>query len=175
MRFVFPNEAYEHKAIDFIQEFHDHASAINGTGGLDRFLEESTYQKWLLKVQADCDIANITESRVPTYTYFYIREEDDRIIGMINIRLALNDFLRREGGHIGYCVRPSERRKGYATRMVQEAIHFIKPLGLTKLFITCDKENLASAGVIRKCGGVLEEEFFSATFHEVLQRYQISI
>lgn len=175
MRFVFPSIAFEQKAIEFIQEFHYHSSAINGTGSLDRFLKNATYQDWLLKVQADRDIANIPENKVPSYTYFYIREEDSRIIGMINIRLALNDILRKESGHIGYSVRPSERRKGYATRMVQEAIHFLKPLGLTKLILTCDKENLASAGVIKKCGGILEEEFFSEAFNEVIQRYQICI
>lgn len=175
MKFVFPCEAYEQKAIEFIQEFHDHSSAINGTGGLDGYLEKSTYQEWLLKVQADADIANIPENRVPAYTYFYVREEDDRIIGMINIRLVLNDFLRKEGGHIGYCIRPSERRKGYAARMLRETIRFIKPLGLPSLILACSQENPTSAGVIRKCGGVLEEEFYSEFFNEVIQRYRIDL
>ena len=173
MKFVFPNKEYEQKAVEFIQEFHEYHSPINGTGGLDRFLENATYQDWLLKIEADRDIANILENRVPAYTYFYIREDDDRIIGMINIRLALNDFLRKEGGHIGYCIRPTERRKGYGSRMLMEALMFLKPIGLTNIILTCGKENIASACVIKNCGGILEDEFYSNTFNEVIQRYRI--
>jgi len=175
MKFVFPNKDYEQKAIEYIQEFRHYHSPINGTGGLDRFLENATYQDWLLKIEADRDIANIPVDRVPAYTYFYVREDDDRIIGMINIRLALNDFLRKEGGHIGYSIRPTERRKGYGTRMLREALVFLKPIGLTNIIITCGKENLASAGVIKNCGGVLEAEFYSDVFNEVIQRYRICI
>lgn len=92
---------------------------------------------------------------------------------MINIRLALNDFLRREGGHIGYCIRPSERRKGYATQMLREAIKFCRIIGLNDLILACGKSNSASAGVIKNCGGILESEFYSETFKEVIQRYHI--
>lgn len=173
MKFVFPNIDYEHKAIEYIQEFYDNSSAINGTGGLDRYLEKATYKDWLLKVEADRDIANIPIDRVPAYTYFYVRKDDSKIIGMINIRLALNDFLRKEGGHIGYCIRPTERRKGYGTRMLSEAMKFIGPIGLSRIILTCDKENLASAGVIKKCGGILDDEFYSDVFNAVVQRYQI--
>ncbi len=173
MKFVFPNKEYEQKAIEYIQEFHDYSSPINGTGALDSFVENATYQDWLLKLDTDRDIANPPENRVPAYTYFYVREGDDKIIGMINIRLALNDFLRKEGGHIGYSIRPTERRKGYGTRMLKEALEFLKPIGLTNVLITCDKDNLASAGIIKNCGGVLEEEFYSMTFNSVMQRYWI--
>lgn len=175
MKFVFPDKDYEQKAIEFIQEFREHNSSINGTGGLDRFLENATYSDWLLKLEEDRDFAKIHENRVPSYTYFYVREDDDKIIGMINIRLELNDFLRKEGGHIGYCIRPTERKKGYATRMLGEALEFLKLMGLTDVIITCGKENPASAGVIKNCGGVLEEEFYSDFFKEVIQRYRIRL
>jgi predicted acetyltransferase len=85
-------------------------------------------------------LANIPENRVPAYTYFYVREDDNKIIGMINIRLALNDFLRNEGGHIGYCVRPTERNKGYATKMLKEALQFLKPIGLFTVILTWEKK-----------------------------------
>jgi len=175
MKFVLPNPAYEQKAIAFIQEFHDHASHINGSGGLDEFLEDRTYADWLEKVAADLDIANIPPGRVPAYTYFYVREEDDRIVGMINIRLALNNFLRTEGGHIGYCVRPSERGKGYGTSMLRETLALCATIGLCDVIVSCDKENLASASIIQNCGGVLDAEFFSETFQEVIQRYRITV
>lgn len=173
MKFAFPTQDHEQKAIEYIQEFHDNLSAINGTGSLDGFLEKATYDAWLLKVQGDRDIANVPEGRVPALTYFYVREDDDKIIGMINIRLYLNDFLQKEGGHIGYSIRPTERRKGYGTRMLGEALTFLRPIGLTEITLTCDKENSASAGVIVNCGGVLEDEFYSDKYNQVIQRYRI--
>ena len=143
MKFVFPNEDYKDKAMNFISEFYAHDSKINGSGGLDRYLKESTYEKWLVKVTADIDIANIDKGRVPAFTYFYVRESDNKIVGMINIRLALNDFLKNEGGHIGYCIRPTERKKHYATNMLNEVLIFCETIGLNNLIITCDKSNIA--------------------------------
>lgn len=173
MRFVFPRIEYKDRAIEYINEFYEYGSEINGSGSLDSFLKESTYEKWLEKVLGYVDIANLPEPYVPDLTYFYVREADERIIGMINIRLALNDFLRKEGGHIGYSVRPTERRKGYATDMLAEGLRVLERIGIHEVLVSCDKENPASAGVIRKCGGSLKEEFYSQAFGETLQMYVI--
>ena len=173
MRLVFPTFEYKDKAIQFINEFYEYDSEINGSGGLDRYLKESTYEEWLKKVLADIDIANVLQSRVPALTYFYIREEDDKILGMINMRLALNEFLKREGGHIGYCIRPTERRKHYATDMLNDALRVYDTLGIKEIILTCDKSNIASAGVIKNCNGELVAEFYSDTFKEEIQKYVI--
>ena len=175
MRFVFPCKEYEIKAIEFIQEFHDHQSEINGTGGLDGHLVEGSYSGWLDKVMKDLDIANIPEGRVPSYTYFYVRPHDDKVIGMINIRLALNDFLRNEGGHIGYSIRPMERGKGYGTSMLREALSFCRIIGLCDIIVTCDKDNITSSTVVKNCGGVLVHEFYSDVYKTDVQRYTISL
>ena len=174
MRMVFPNLSYKDKAIEYIKEFYEYGSEINGSGSLDRFLKESTYEAWLNKILSDMDIANIPESRVPGLTYFYVREEDERIIGMINIRLALNDFLRAEGGHIGYSIRPTERRKHYATEMLAAALKVCDVIGIKEVLVSCDKNNPASAGVIRNCGGILKHESYSETFDEILQMHVIN-
>ena len=92
---------------------------------------------------------------------------------MINIRLALNDFLRKEGGHIGYCIRPTERGKHYATDMLNGALKVCDTLGINEVIITCDKSNSASANVIKNCNGELVEEFYSDTFNEDIQKYII--
>ena len=136
-------------------------------------MKEFTYEEWLEKVLADIDIANIVQSRVPALTYFYIREEDDKILGMINIRLAGNEFIKREGGHIGYCIRPTERRKHYATDMLNDALKVFDTLGIKEIILTCDKSNIASAGVIKNCNGELVEEFYSDTYKKELQKYII--
>lgn len=173
LKLVFPDITFKEKAIGYIKEFHDHGSEINGTGSLDSFLEESTYEAWLAKILGEIDIANIPDPKVPSLTYFYVREDDDRIVGMINIRLALNDFLRKEGGHIGYSIRPTERRKHYATQMLNEGLKVCDKIGIKEVLIVCDKSNTASAGVIKKCGGVLKEETCSENGHEMLQMYVI--
>ena len=172
-KLVLPTMAYKEKAIEFIDEFKEHNSEINGSGALEGYLEDSTYEEWLKKVLADIDIANVQKPRVPALTYFYVREEDDRIVGMINLRLALNDFLRTEGGHIGYCIRPTERRKHYATDMLAKALEIYDTMSIKEVFLGCDKDNEASAGVIRNCGGELIEELYSETFQAEIQRYVI--
>ena len=173
MKFVLPCKEYEEKAIEFINEFYEYSSEINETGALDIFLKDNTYSEWLVKVTKDLDVANIPEGRVPTYTYFYVREDDDKIVGMINIRLALTDFLRKEGGHIGYSIRPTERGRGYGTSMLRKALDFCKTIGLCDVIISCDKGNPASARIIKNCGGVMDAEFYSEAFGEVIQRYLI--
>ena len=175
MNFVFPCMEYEEKAIAFIKEFNDYSSEINGSGGLDSYLAHSTYADWLVKIMKDIDIANILDGRVPQFVYYYVNEENDRIIGMIAIRTGLNDFLRKEGGHIGYCIRPTERRKGHGTRMLREALSFCHWIGLHDIIISCDKDNVASAGIIKNCGGILDTEFYSDFFKATVQRYHVSV
>ena len=175
MKLVFPRPEYKDKAIEYINEFDEYGSEVHGSGSLDRFLKESTYEKWLENVLEQIDIANIHEPKVPALTYFYVRAEDDRIIGMVNIRLALNDFLRKEGGHIGYSIRPTERRKHYATDLLTRALEVCKTIGIKEALVSCDKKNTASAGVIRKCDGLLKDEFYSDTYDEVLQMYAIRL
>ena len=173
MKLIFPTLEYKEKAIEYINEFYEYGSEINGVGALDLYLKEATYEAWLQKVIADMDVANVEPDRVPALTYFYVREEDDLIVGMCNLRLALNDFLRTEGGHIGYGVRPTERGKHYATDMLAQALKVYDRLGIKNVLVTCDKENPASAKVIQNNGGMLEAEFYSETYNETLQRYVI--
>lgn len=110
LRFEIPSIERKEDALEYIKEFIDNNSKINGVGGLDRYLDN--YEGWLIKLENDYNtIPN--ESRVPGITYFLVRESDNKIVGMINIRLSLNERLKKYGGHIGYSIRPTERRKGY--------------------------------------------------------------
>ena len=93
---------------------------------------------------------------------------------MINLRLALNDFLKKEGGHIGYCIRPTERGNNYATDMLKTALKVYDVFGVREVLLSCDESNVASARVIKKCGGVLQDEFYSDIFKSEIQMYLIS-
>lgn len=174
MRFIEPGIEYKDKAREYIQEFIDAGSEINGSGGLDSFLVKDGYEAWLEEVKRKSDASKKKPGEINASTFFYEREEDKRLVGMVNIRYGLNEFLFNEGGHIGYSIRPSERGKGYATQMLEQALWFCQFIGLDKVLVVCDKSNLASARVIQKCGGVLEDEHYSEHYDEVLQRYWIS-
>ena len=109
---------------------------------------------------------------VPSTTRWLV-DGSGRVLGAVNIRHALNEYLREKGGHIGYGVRPSERRKGYASEMLRQALEIVRGLGIDKVLITCDKDNLGSAGTILKNGGVLDSE--GVDHGKVFQRYWIEV
>ena len=120
------------------------------------------------------ELKESTEDLVPDSVFFLLDEDRDRLLGAVNIRHYLSDSLLKEGGHIGAGIRPSERRKGYATEMIRLALTECKKLGIDRVLMTCDKDNIGSAKSIIKNGGVLENEFVNSD-GDVEQRYWISI
>ena len=106
----------------------------------------------------DLEVKNAGDGLVPDSTFFCLDEERDMIVGAVNIRHYLNEGLLRSGGHIGDGVRPSERRKGIATKMIAMALEECKKLGIEKVLMVCDRDNIGSAKSIRNNGGVLENE-----------------
>ena len=120
------------------------------------------------------EVKTATREKVPDSVFFLLDTERDRLLGAVNIRHYLNDALFKEGGHIGDGIRPSERRKGYATEMVRLALIECKKLGIQRVLMTCDKENVGSAKSIIRNGGVLENEFTNSD-GEIEQRYWIDL
>ena len=96
--------------------------------------------------------------RVLTDTFFAIREEDNKIIGIIDLRHDLNDFLKNFGNS-GYSVRPSERRKGYANEMLRMLLEYAKGCGLKQIHLSVERDNISSIKTIVKNGGKLERSF----------------
>lgn len=115
-----------------------------------------------------------TDGRVPDSVFFLLDEDRDRLLGAVNIRHYLNEKLLRDGGHIGDGIRPSERRKGYATELIRLALAECKTLGIDRVLITCDKDNIGSAKSIRKNGGMLENELTTSD-GDIVERYWIAI
>ena len=115
-----------------------------------------------------------TNGRVPDSVFFLLDNDRDRLLGAVNIRHYLSDALLKEGGHIGDGIRPSERRRGYGTEIVRLALIECRKLGITRVLMTCDKDNVASAKTIIKNGGVLENEFVNSEGN-IEQRYWIAL
>lgn len=110
---------------------------------------------------------------VPDTTLFCLDKDRNRLVGAVNIRHYLNEGLTVAGGHIGDGIRPSERRKGYATAMIALALVECRKLGMDRVLMCCDKENIGSAKSIINNGGILENEI--EVDEKVVQRYWIKL
>lgn len=126
--------------------------------GSELFDKTENYEEWLASVTQNTDPETVSENWVVTDTFFAIRKSDGKIIGIIDLRYTLNDFLK-DLGNCGYSVRPSERGKGYATEMLCRILRVAKEAGMKELHISVEKENAASVKVIQKNGGMYERSF----------------
>lgn len=115
----------------------------------------------------------VPDGHVPGSVFLAYRKSDGRLVGLINLRHYLNDFLFRNFGHIGYSVRPSERRKGYATEMVNWVLNEARKYDIDSVLITCAKDNIGSAKTIIANGGMLEKEVEGGD--RITQRYWIAL
>ena len=121
-------------------------------------LDQMEYEQWLIHNANNRNENTVNSGWVVATTFFAVRKYDHKIIGMIDIRHNLdNEFLTEYGGHIGYSVRPSERRKGYAAEMIKMGFEYAKSLSIEKIMIGCFLDNIPSIKTIEKCGGVLFE------------------
>jgi predicted acetyltransferase len=100
---------------------------------------------------------------------------DGEVVGVSDLRHTLTDALRREGGHIGYGVRPSARRRGFATELLRLTLLRARSLGLTEAWLTCVKDNEPSVRTILRNGGDFVSEEFLESRGEIVQRYRIPL
>ena len=142
-------------------------SGMDGTGILFR----STAEEWLENIRA----AEISDS-LPCLQYGLFDSDTGRLLGLIQIRLRLVGYLVDFGGHIGYCVRPSERRKGCAKEMLLRALDVCRAEGLNEVLVTCLEDNVGSAKTIEACGGILEKTVFDDVNYKAnMKRYWITL
>lgn len=159
-KFYLENPSMERKndVIEYMNEHVKYNSAINGTGSFDHVLEGETYEECMdryYKIQ-DNEYAKSID-RCPGKTYFLIRKNDNKLIGMINIRHHLSPKMLVHGGHIGYGIRPTERRKGYnKINLYLGLLKALEEFNLDKVMLDCDVKNLGSDKTIQALGGVLE-------------------
>ena len=159
--FETPGPGRKEDAFDYIREFHAYQSDINGTGGLNRFTDN--YEGWLEKLELDYS-REPNEEIVPARTFFLVRETDRRIVGMINIRLCLNERLSRYGGHMGYSIRPTERGKGYNKINLYLGLKVCNAHGIENVFMDADLNNPASWRTMEALGGIRIREYYDDVY-----------
>jgi len=171
-----PTAEHESAVLAYREEFLEHGESMDGTANLRA---ASSYAEWLDRLAANASEATVSEGKVPATTFLGLRQADGALVGMIDIRHRLNEYLLKHGGHIGYSVRRSQRRQGYAKAMLALALAFCRRpvaeggLGLSRVLITCDKDNPASARTILAFGGVLENEIPDEG--NITQRYWVDL
>lgn len=167
---VFPGEEHESAWKDIINEFESAGEKIIPYG---LWLKTRNYSEYLRMTRNFRDNIDIPSHLVQADTYFLMFDGDKKILGAVNIRHSLNENLLKTGGHIGYGIAPSERRKGYATELLKAALKKCKELSISSILVTCDKDNIGSAKTIKNNGGILEDEFLEEDGN-IVQRYWIN-
>ena len=173
LKLIVPTNKYKEQVMQYRKIFLENGDSLDGCAGLK---ECNTYEEWI-------DFENRLsrkhgEGYVPSDVYLAIRKSDNKLVGIIDIRKGLTDFLYNYGGNIGSSVIPNERRKGYATEMLKQLLPKCKDMNINRVLLTCDKENIASSKTIIANGGVLENEIIdevNLSKSGKIQRYWISL
>lgn len=166
-----PTLAMKDMYLDYAREWESKKESMVPTASR---LQESSYEEWFQERMRDIEPEYMkAKGLVPADLFFYVDTDANYIIGSIQVRHSLTDYLAQFGGHIGYGIRPSKRGKGYGKRMLAEALKYCDVLGIKKALITCDKDNSSSRKVIRANGGVLEEEVLEG--EKKVQRFWVDV
>ena len=158
-KFYFESPSLERKneIIEYLDEFVEYGSNINGSGSLDKIYDGYTFEEALERcLNMENEEYSKKFERCPARTFLLIRESDNKIVGSINIRWNLNEKMLQFGGHIGYGIRPTERRKGYNKINLYLGLMEAKKLGLDQVMLSCEVSNLGSAKTMQALGGKLE-------------------
>lgn len=174
LKLVEPTMEHEAQVMAYKDAFLRNGDFLDGCGGLE---DVERYADWLKFEERGIQKIG-KENYVPSTLYLAVRREDGKVVGMIELRHRLTPHLLQFGGHIGYSILPSERRKGYAKEMLGLMLDLCKERGMDRVLLTCNKTNIGSAKTIRANGGVLENEVPRTAGHDpggLTQRYWIDL
>ena len=170
---VKPDASFAEEIRSYREEMLLAGSSMDGTGALRRM---ENPLKWLRYNKTMEHPETVPKDKVPATQFVLTDTDTGRIYGMLQVRHDLNEYLRNFAGHIGYSVRPTERRKGYAKKMLKQALKICRDeLGMTRVMVSCLVENEASRRTILACGGVFEEKVYEHIENVWLEKYWITL
>lgn len=157
IKMINPSIETKEIVLDFKNEMLEYNDfALNGYGMLD---QAKTYTEWLELIELFTDPQKVINTKfVIGSQWMLVDTSTNRVLGMANLRHELNDHLLQFGGHIGYSIRPTERRKGYGKLQLKLALDVLKEHGVERVLVTCDDSNKGSYKTIEACGGVLDNK-----------------
>ncbi len=171
MKLIEPTMEYARQIRAYRKEFLDSGDSMDGTSKLRHFDDPGDWIAYLDSQKAP----GIPDRRAPAEQYIFVREEDRKIVGMIDTRYILNDYLEKFGGNIGYSVAPGERRRGYASRMLHLVLPKFRDRGIGRVLVTCIKGNEGSRKTILKNGGIYESTVYEPGEDVDVERYWIDL
>ena len=172
MKLVRPDMSYEKQILSFRKEMMEHGDHFDGCAGLEHtesVQEWLNFVEWLTKAYG--------KDYVPSDVFLYV-DDADQVIGIIDYRHPLSDFLLHYGGSIGYSIRPSFRRQGHAVKMLKLMIDYCRQAGEEKVLLCCDMDNIGSRKTIQACGGMMEnmvKDDVGLTGSGWIERYWITV
>lgn len=147
---VKPDETHEAEAVAFAKEFAERGETAYGSNRIEQM---TSYADWLRRCRQNEREETAQSGRVPNEQFFAVRASDGKIVGAVAVRKRLTEQLIRLIGHVGYSVPFSQRRKGYATQILTQVVHYLHECGIDEVLVMCDETNIASRKTIERCGG----------------------
>ena len=172
MKLTEPSEEYASRIAAYRQAFLDSGDSMDGCGPLRIMADPLEWIEFSRRLKVP---ETVPPKLAQATQYMFVREDDGKIAGMIQLRHRFNAYLEKYGGHIGYSVAPDERRKGYASAMLRAVLPECRRIGLDRILITCNDTNEGSRRTILSCGGVYESSVFEPDEGVTLERYWIDL
>lgn len=169
VKLVLPNESHREQYLKMMDEWIYFGGRLNPAALTNN---GASYEKWLSWIKDDQSELTCPNGAVPQTLYFAFNQ-DDLLLGAVTIRHYLNEKMFIDGGYVGYGVRPTQRRKGYAKKMLALAINKLNEMGINKLLVTCAADNVGSIKTILINGGIFENEMFNE-YGEMVKRFWIN-
>jgi predicted acetyltransferase len=165
---ISPSDQYQQEFLEMVADYQQAGESYS-----QHQLAQQDFAAYLAQVRNDAQGIGLPAGYAPMSSFWLVK--DRGIVGESRLRHYLTPALEVEGGHIGYAIRPSERGKGYGTLILALTLAQARSLGLQRIRVTCDTDNLASVRVIEKNGGQLAGQTISTRTGKPIFQYWIAL